>query len=94
MAFKKITMEYLDLLFGPGPEMDPIERARNSKKVFVLGLDQIATDSTEAKWPRINALGALMYYGLNGLENVARDGCAHASTNYLYLYLKNKKDTK
>jgi Zn-dependent peptidase ImmA (M78 family) len=67
----------LDRVFGESESGTPKERARQSKRLFVRGLDELTFDeSPKAKGRRLTAVEALDAYGFDTLAEVATEGSA------------------
>lgn len=64
----------LDAVFGPGSGETPEKRARESEKLFVRGLDQLAEDRPKATGRRLTAWEALEAYGFETLQEVVAEG--------------------
>jgi Zn-dependent peptidase ImmA (M78 family) len=73
----KADRETLDAVFGPGSGDTPATRARESRRLFVRGLDLLTFDhSPKAKGHRLSAVEALEAYGFDRLAEVASEGSA------------------
>ena len=69
--------QLLDAVFGPGDGATAEERAKQSKQLFVRGLDLLTFDeSPKARGRRLTAREALDAYGFDALCEIARDGSA------------------
>ena len=67
--------ELMDAVFGPGDGTEPRDRARQSSRVFVRGLDLLTVErSGKETGRRLTALEALDAYGYEKLCEVAREG--------------------
>lgn len=72
----------LDAVFGPGSGENLENRARQSSKMFVRGLDLLTFDhSPKATGRRLAAYEALEAYGFDVLANVALEGSAVITSN-------------
>jgi hypothetical protein len=66
----------LDAVFGPGTAQTAEARARESTRMFVRSLDQLAEDSPRATGLRLTASQAFEAYGLDKLQEVTSEGSA------------------
>ena len=75
-------LRLLQAVFGPGEATNPQDRARESSRGFVRGLDLLTFDeSPKATGRRLTAMEALQAYGMRTLYEVAVDGSAIISAN-------------
>lgn len=75
-------LRLLEEVFGPGPSSSPRDRARESSRIFVRGLDLLTFDeSPKATGRRLTALEAFDAYGMRKLYDVIIDGSAIISAN-------------
>lgn len=66
-----------DAVFGPGTSFSPVERARESTRTFVRGLDLLTFDTSErATGRRLTAFEAYEAFGFRKLWEVATEGSA------------------
>lgn len=74
---ESIFHRMLDEVFGAGTSDLPVQRARESNRRFVRGLDLLTFDeSARATGRRLTAFEAYDAYGMTKLREVARDGSA------------------
>lgn len=67
----------LEAIFGPGDSLNPVERARDSSRLFVRGLDLLTFDTSDrATGRRLTASEAYEAFGIRKLWEVATEGSA------------------
>lgn len=71
----------LDLIFGSGTGMTPESRAKESSRLFVRSIDQLAEYSDKAKGRHLTAWEALSAYGFSKLFEVVLEGSAPLTPN-------------
>jgi Zn-dependent peptidase ImmA (M78 family) len=77
MSLRRDLKTELDAVFGPGTGDTPEARARESTRMFVRSIDQLAFDeSRRATGRRLTAIEALESYGWDVLREVAFNGTA------------------
>ena len=77
-----LTCQLLDEVFGPGEFSEPYQRAAESHRLFVRGLDLLTfDDSPKATGRRLTATEALEAYGFDKLCEIVEDGSAIISAS-------------